>query len=70
MKCDPRIVRLNSPTLDTTKLKGERRSVIEHGGKIAKRRGSNHLVPNSVQLMNCADFGSLIILHERNKGRV
>ena len=45
LKCDPRIVLLNSATLETTKL-----------------------VPSSVQLINWADFGSIIIL-ERN-GRI
>ena len=39
LKWDPRIVLLNSATLETTKL-----------------------VPSSVQLINWADFGSIIIL--------
>ena len=58
LKCEPRIVRLNSPTLDTTKLRAGRHLTVHTRGT------HTYLVPSSVQLMNCADFGSLIILRE------
>ena len=57
LKWEPRIVRLNSPTLETTKLAkgfGPRDNINDNE--------KSHLVPRSVQLINWDDFGSLIIL--------
>ncbi len=51
------MVRLNSPTLDTTKLPDRYRDTPGYSeGREA------YLVPSSVQLINWEDFGSLIIL--------
>ena len=55
------MVRLNSPTLDTTKLMG---GDGRWGDTEDSQEGETYLVPSSVQLMNWADLESLIILRE------
>lgn len=56
------MVRLNSPTLDTTKLATDISTCVGNEARCLPAHTRTHLVPSSVQLMNCADFASLIIL--------